>query len=216
MNLIFIAPPSAGKGTISFKLVENNGYQHLSTGDLLREEIKSGTDLGNDIKHLMDDGELVSDSIINELVKHKLESLHGSKFILDGFPRNVEQAAVLNDIFTSLNIDNYIVIYLGVDFDTLLDRVTGRKVCLNCKKIYNIHSDEFKPKVDNVCDDCGTELITRDDDTVETFTKRYNTYLKSTEPVLEYYKNKDKLVIIEVEKSSHEAYEKVLEILGEM
>ncbi len=213
MNLIFIAPPSAGKGTISARLVNDNNYYHISTGDLLREEIKKGTDLGLEIKSIIDKGNFVGDDLIIEMVQNKIKSLAGSYFILDGFPRNIEQAASLNDIFTTLMIDNYIVVSLKVSKEELEKRVTGRRICPQCGSTYNIFGDEYKPKVSGICDECNSNLITRADDSIETFNKRYDTYLEVTEPIINYYSNSDKLVVIECENSSDVAYEEILKVL---
>ena len=150
-NIIFIAPPAAGKGTVSEYLVKNYGYEHLSTGDLLRDEIKSGSELGNQINELITKGNLVNDELITELVSDKLKNLESGKpFILDGFPRTLPQALSLEEIFKKYNITNNIVIYLNIKEEQALKRVMGRVICSKCKKTYNLNNDNLKPKINDI------------------------------------------------------------------
>ena len=145
MNIIFIAPPAAGKGTLSDKLVTKYGYKHLSTGDLLRAEIKKENDLGKKIEEIISRGELVSDDIITELLKNELKSIEG-KFILDGYPRNIAQANTLNGIFSELNIENYVTIYLDLEEELAMKRALGRVICGGCGASYNTYFENFMPK----------------------------------------------------------------------
>ena len=197
-NIIFVAPPAAGKGTCSELLTKNFGYNHISTGDLLREARIKGDDLGKKVAELMDSGQLVSDDIVLELLQNKLNIMDKDQaFILDGYPRNILQANTLDDIFDKLSIKDYAVIYLRIDFDKALSRTLGRLICPKCKVGYNKDSASLKPKVDGICDNCGEALITRSDDNEETFKVRFNTYLENAKPILEYYESKGLLKVVD-------------------
>lgn len=185
-NIIFIAPPAAGKGTQSDLLVKKYDYVHISTGDLLREEVNKQTDLGIKISKLMQEGALVSNDVVTELLKKALENTD-KPFILDGYPRNVEQVNILNSILNMVNKSVDIVIYLDVPYDILLERVVGRLNCPKCSRSY--HRLFNKPILENVCDDCKIELVSRADDNEETFKNRHDTFLNSTKPVLDYYQD---------------------------
>lgn len=192
-NVIFLAPPSAGKGTFSSYLEEHFSYQHFSTGSILREKAKNN----EAIKKILESGEFVSDEIILPLVKDVLEHRDLSRpFILDGFPRTLQQAKKLDIILSGLEIVDVVVIFIDVKKDTLIDRVVGRKVCSKCYQSYNLNILEYKPKVVDVCDRCGHRLITRSDDNLESFQIRYQNYLESTNPIIAYYKEKGCLKVI--------------------
>ena len=213
MNIIFIAPPAAGKGTLSDKLVTKYGYKHLSTGDLLRAEIKKENDLGKKIEEIISRGELVSDDIITELLKNELKSIDG-KFILDGYPRNIAQANTLNGIFSELNIENYVTIYLDLEEELAMKRALGRVICGGCGASYNTYFENFMPKNEGICDKCGSELKHRSDDTEETFKVRFSTYVEKTSPVLDYYKNLGRLEVIDANVESDEVFKIIEEMLG--
>lgn len=213
MNIIFIAPPAAGKGTLSDKLVTKYGYKHLSTGDLLRAEIKKENDLGKKIEEIISRGELVSDEIITELLKNELKSIDG-KFILDGYPRNIAQANTLNGIFSELNIENYVTIYLDLEEELAMKRALGRVICGGCGASYNTYFENFMPNNEGICDKCGSELKHRSDDTEETFKVRFSTYVEKTSPVLDYYKNLGKLEVIDANIESDEVFKIIEEMLG--
>ena len=210
MNIIFIAPPAAGKGTLSDKLVTKYGYKHLSTGDLLRAEIKKENDLGKKIEEIISRGELVSDEIITELLKNELKSIDG-KFILDGYPRNSAQANTLNSIFNELNIKNYVTIYLDLEEELAMKRALGRVICGGCGASYNTYFENFMPKNEGICDKCGSELKHRSDDTEETFKVRFSTYVEKTSPVLDYYKDLNKLQVIDANVESDEVFKIIVE-----
>lgn len=213
-NIIFVAPPAAGKGTCSEKLTKNFGYNHISTGDLLREARIKGDDLGQKIAKLMDSGALVSDDIVLELLQNKLNEMDKNQaFILDGYPRNILQANTLDKIFNDLSINDYTVIYLNIDFDKALSRTLGRLICPKCKMGYNKDSASLKPKVDGICDNCGETLITRSDDNEETFKIRFDNYMKETEPLLKYYQDKNKLNIIDATKSIEEITKEIERVI---
>ena len=190
-NIIFIAPPASGKGTQSEKLVNKYGYLHISTGDLLREEIKSGSRLGEEIDNSIKQGMLVSDEIVSNLLKKTLNAAD-KPFILDGYPRSLKQVDTLNSILNEINKQIDIVIYLDVPYDELLNRVVGRLYCPNCSKTY--HKVFAKPSVDGLCDNCNTNLLSRSDDNEETFKKGFAMFIENCTPVIEYYRNKGILI----------------------
>lgn len=189
-NIIFIAPPAAGKGTQSDLLVEKYGYIHISTGDLLREEIAAGGELANEISSIIEAGKLVSDELVATLLTKRLSQddvkQHG--FILDGYPRNIAQAKTLEEILEEVQSSVDVVIYLELDEENAMKRALGRATCPKCKKGYNLYLEGFKPQVDGICDVCGTKLETRSDDNEETFKSRFQTYMDSTSPLLEFYR----------------------------
>lgn len=195
-NVIIIAAPAGGKGTISDMLKNKYGYEHISTGDLLREEANNNLDIAKAIA----DGKLVTDDVVFGLLSNKLKTIQGKQFILDGWPRNIEQNEMTIKLFQDLGINNYIVIYLDVDYNTSMMRSLGRVTCPKCGKSYNINFDKLKPKVDNICDDCGSLLSKRSDDNEETFKKRFDTYIEVTKPIVNYYKDMNKLIIVDARK----------------
>ena len=209
-NIIFIAPPAAGKGTQSNMLKEKFDYAHISTGDMLREAINSGSKLGMDVKNIIDKGELVSDDIIIKLVEEKLASLNGKPFILDGFPRTLNQAKSLDNIID----DNYVAIYLDLSEEEAVKRITGRLTC-SCGKSYNVNIDSLKPKVEGICDDCGNALIKRDDDNVDAFKVRFKTFLDNTNSLLDYYEEKNKLVKINVNREVLEIFNDISGVIND-
>lgn len=209
-NIIFIAPPAAGKGTQSNILKEKYDYAHISTGDMLREAINSGSKLGMDVKNIIDKGELVSDEIIIKLVAEKLASLKGKPFILDGFPRTLNQAIALEKIID----DNYVTIYLDLSEEEAISRITGRLTC-SCGKSYNINIDSLKPKIVSICDACGSNLIKRDDDNVDAFKIRFKTFLDNTEALLDYYNSKNKLVKIDVNREVSDIFNDISGVVND-
>lgn len=215
-NVIFIAPPAAGKGTISDYLVKNFDYVHLSTGDMLRNEVASGSLLGKEIDALISKGALVSDELIIKLVESKLKNeLFGKLFILDGFPRTLPQAEKLDEMLISMGVTNNVVIYLDVTLEEATKRAVGRIVCPKCSRSYNVYYKEASPLVEGICDDCGVALEKRSDDTEETFKKRYQTYLDSTSPIINYYKQKGILESINVMRTQNEVAKDILSVIND-
>lgn len=212
-NLILIAPPAAGKGTLSEQLVSACGYEHISTGDLLRTKQQDGSELGNKLKELLSTGKLVDDNIVTDLLKEKLKNISNS-FILDGYPRNIKQADILENLLLELNLNIDAVIYLNVDRETAMHRALGRITCLKCNKIYNKYNPIMQPKNDNLCDNCNIELVSRTDDNEESFKVRFDTYLENTKPLLSYYKNKGKLVVIDKIDTPNETFEEVKKVIS--
>lgn len=207
-NIIFIAPPAAGKGTQSAMLKDNYNYNHLSTGDMLREAISSGSELGLKVKNIIDHGELVSDDIMIDLIKNKLSSDSGKPFILDGFPRTLNQAISLDNMLD----DNYLVIYLDLSEEEATNRIVYRLTC-KCGKSYNLKTARLMPKIDGVCDVCGSELIKRDDDNLESFKVRYNSFLENTKPLVDYYEKKNKLKKIDVNRNVEDIFKDIVDVI---
>ena len=196
-SVIFIAPPAAGKGTQSSILMEQYGYIHISTGDMLREEISNNTSLGVKANEIMAKGGLVDDEIIIGMVENKLNSVKGKPFILDGFPRTLNQAKALDSLLAKLNIDDVKVIYIDLDLETALKRTLGRVTCTKCGASFNLNNPDCMPKVKGICDNCQGELVVRDDDNEESFRNRFETFINNTKPIVDYYKEHDNLAIIE-------------------
>ena len=208
-NIIFIAPPAAGKGTASELLVDKFGYEHISTGDMLREAIASGSELGSQIKNIMDQGQLVSDDIVIALLKEKLETIKGKPFILDGFPRTLPQAEELANIFAAENLDNYVAIFLDVTEELAMQRSLGRITCKDCGTIFHRYFENKKPKQEGICDHCGGELVGRTDDNEESFKNRFETYINNSKAVVDYYKDLGRLEVID---DNREAQESIVDI----
>jgi adenylate kinase len=194
-NLIFLGAPGAGKGTAATGLLEKERLVHISTGDILRAEIKNGTQLGKDAAGLMAKGKLVPDDIVAGMVKARLGQKDcDSGFILDGFPRTINQAKLLEDALNELGKTIDAVIYFDVTDEILLQRLTARISCKKCGKIYN---RLFLPPVkENICDDCDIELFQRPDDSLETAKDRLKVFYESTQPLINYYISKNLLTSI--------------------
>ena len=197
-NIIFIAPPAAGKGTMSELLIEKYGYIHISTGDILRGIAKSGTELGNKIATLLEGGKLISDDIVYDAVRERLRMPDlDNGYILDGFPRNLNQAEEYDKILREVNRDLGVVIYLDTPKEILEKRITGRRLCENCGSTYNVLTGVNTPSKDGKCDKCGGNLYQRSDDNSESFAVRYQEFIDKTYPLVEYYKKNNALVSID-------------------
>ena len=213
-NIIFLAPPAAGKGTLSEMLVEKYGYGHISTGDLLREEIKNGTEIGKQAESLMKEGKFVSDDVIVELISKRIEKDDCKDgYILDGFPRTKVQAEKYDELLNSLNKDLGVVIYIDIDKDMAMKRACSRITCSKCGKIYNKYSNEMRPKQEGICDDCGAPLTQRADDSEETFIKRFDEYMNKTMPLFDYYKEKGVLRKISAHESKFDTFDEAVKVL---
>lgn len=190
-SIIIIAPPAAGKGTQSKLLSHKYQIPHISTGDLLRDEVFNKTAIGKKIDAILKKGELVSDDIILNVLSHRIRNL--DHYILDGFPRNINQAKEYDKILNHLNKKIDSVIYIDLPHEQSKKRILSRLSCSNCGKVYNTSIEESRPKNENVCDDCKHALIKRNDDTEVIFEKRYEVYVEETKPLIEFYTKKNLL-----------------------
>ncbi|MBQ5668716.1 MAG: adenylate kinase [Peptococcaceae bacterium] len=200
MKIILMGPPGAGKGTQAEKLVDLYQIPHISTGDMFRKAQKDGTELGLKAKSYMDQGQLVPDEVTVGIVKERLAEADCKEgFLLDGFPRTVQQADALDTILAELDMALDCVVNIEVDKAFLVDRLTGRRVCRTCGATYHIANKA--PKVEGVCDKCGGELYQRGDDTIETVSNRLDVYAAQTAPLIDYYKSKGIMSSIDGSKS---------------
>lgn len=215
-NIILLAPPATGKGTLAKALKDMYGYEHISTGDMLREAVEKGDELGKKLDEIMKSGNLVSDDLIYQLLENRLKEINGKGYILDGFPRNVAQAEKYEEIATRINSDLAIVILMDIDKEELKIRCTGRRSCPKCGRIYNVYNPEIQPKDNKLCLDCDVEVIQREDDNIKTFERRYSTYLEKTQPLIDYYSNKNNLYKIYAGGKKEETLEKALALLNSL
>ena len=193
-NIMFIAPPSAGKGTQAELVVAKYNLPHISTGEILREISKEDSELGHYVAETLASGNLVKDEITYQLIEERLKKEDCQNgFIIDGFPRTLDQAIEYDKILAKLNYDVGNVILINIDAKTLEKRVTGRRICENCKTIFNINIESQAPEVESVCDACGGKLYQRSDDNLESFQNRYKTYQEKTEPIIEHYRKQNVL-----------------------
>jgi len=209
-NIILIAPPAAGKGTQSNLLCEKYNLVHISVGDLLRIELQKDGEISQYLKQQMESGNLVKDEIIIEIIKNRLNNVDCKNgFILDGFPRTIRQAEMLDKM--NIIINN--VFYINVDKETAKNRIVGRISCPKCGSVYNTEIEESIPKVSNVCDRCGSLLQKREDDNELVFENRYNTYVNETQPIIDFYKNKN--VLCEIKNlSKMETFNEIQKVLN--
>jgi adenylate kinase len=191
MRILFLGPPGAGKGTQCKNLSEKLKVPHLSSGDILRDAVSRGTDVGNSAKGYMDKGQLVPDNVLIDMFRDKLSSKEcANGFILDGFPRNLAQAQALDAMLTEIKQPLQVVLNLQVPDHLLMERITGRRTCPNkqCNAVYHIN---FKPsKTGKTCEKCGTELVQRSDDKEELVKDRLRVYNEQTAPLIDYYDKK--------------------------
>lgn len=211
-NIIFIAPPAAGKGTQSKLISAEYSIPHISTGDLLRDEINSNSPLGSRIISDMERGNLISDDIIVNLLRNRLSKVDcNNGYILDGYPRTVEQAKIYHDLLKELRKDIGLIIFLDIDKELALKRTLSRTICSACGSSYNLAVTELKPRIDGICDRCGHALCIRSDDNKETFPNRFDTYLRETNPLINYYNELGILRRIKIEEqdTAHDIFNKI-------
>lgn len=212
MRLVLLGPPGAGKGTQAAQITKRYNIPHISTGDIFRDNIKRGTDLGKKAKEYMDSGLLVPDDIVVSIVKDRLTKDDCKDgFLLDGFPRTVNQAHALDEALNemSLKLDN--VINIDVAKEELIARAIGRRICKGCGATYHI---EFNPPKENgKCDVCGEELYQRDDDTEETVARRIEVYMEQTKPLIDYYSKKGIIINVDGKQSIEGVFEDIVKSL---
>ncbi|MDC4163285.1 nucleoside monophosphate kinase [Mycoplasma bradburyae] len=212
IRLLFLGAPGTGKGTISSYLKENHNFFHISSGDLFRLYAKDeSSELGKEIKNCINNGIYVPDDLTNKTVKDFYnKNKDQEKIIFDGYPRTLNQCDYLNDVVQI----THAILLEPTDWEYIINRLSSRRSCPECKRIYNISSEEFKPKVDNQCDVCKIELLHRKDDDASVVKKRIEVYNEQTKPVIEYYKNKNLLYTIDANADLKELYELVLNIVN--
>ena len=216
-ELIFLGPPACGKGTQTNKLSEYLGFPHVDTGSLLRAEIAKESEEGKVAKSFIDKGQLVPAELVGKIIAKRLsEENCKNGYVLDGYPRSLEQAEMLEEINAEINKDEKVsfkAIYFDIDTQILIDRIVARQSCPKCGEIYN---KKFKPsKVENICDKCGTELKTRADDNEETAKARFDTYYRETAPLIKFYEDKGVLYKIDANGSIDEVWERLLNAVNQ-
>ncbi len=213
MKIIMLGAPGAGKGTQAKKIAEKYGIPHISTGDIFRANIKAGTDLGKKAKTYMDQGLLVPDELVVDLVVDRVQQEDcANGYVLDGFPRTIPQAEALDHALEALGQAMDYAINVEVPDENIVNRMSGRRACVGCGATYHI---VYAPtKAENVCDTCKGELILRDDDKPETVQKRLNVYHEQTQPLIDYYTEKNILVEVDGTVDINDVFRAIVDILG--
>lgn len=215
-SVILIAAPAAGKGTEAALLKEQYNMPHISTGDILREKAKEDSELGRDINYKISNGIFVSDELIIEILKERIQEEDcNNGYILDGFPRNVAQAEAYSLMLKELGKDLGLVIVLDIDKKLAASRIAGRISCPECKEVFNTNNAEMKPKTEGICDKCGAQLVKRADDNEETYMDRYNTYIEKTSPLIDFYEKQGVVYHVDANSGKEETHAQVVKILGE-
>lgn len=208
-NIVLYAPPAAGKGTECELLVKDFGYEVISIGQVLRNARNPETEVGRAIIETQDKGILTPDNIVAEALKAELDKLKGKNLVIEGYPRNIAQAKLLDTIF-----DNYIAININVERELAMKRTLGRVTCGNCNKLYNINFPDSTPKVEGICDVCGAKLELRSDDKEAAFNVRFDVYEENAPQILDFYKEKGILYIVDGSlgrDNTHKTIKKILE-----
>ena len=212
-RLVFLGPPGAGKGTQAVTVAQELGVPHVSTGDILRAAVKAGTPLGLEAAGFMDAGKLVPDDLVNRMVAERLSQPDCKKgFLLDGFPRTLVQGRALADTLKKLKIALHAVIYFDVPREELIRRLTGRRMCSKCGA--NFHVESLQPKVAGVCDKCGSALVQRVDDSLETVENRLEVYKTQTSDLIQHYRGQGILKEIHGSLSIDDVHRQLLAVLG--
>ena len=213
MKIIMLGAPGAGKGTQAKKIAEHYGIPHISTGDIFRANIKNGTDLGKKAKEYMDQGLLVPDELTCDLVMDRIQQddcVNG--FVLDGFPRTIPQAEALDAALEKIGQHMDYAIDVDVPDDNIVNRMSGRRACLDCGATYHVVS--LPPKTEGKCDHCGSDLVLREDDKPETVQKRLSVYHDQTQPLIDYYKKQGILKSVDGTQPMEAVFTAITDILG--
>lgn len=213
MKVIMLGAPGAGKGTQAKQIADKYNIPHISTGDIFRANIKNGTELGKKAKTYMDQGLLVPDELVVELVADRIQQDDCKNgFVLDGFPRTIPQAEALDTALENINEKMDYAIDVDVPDENIINRMSGRRACLSCGATYHIVS--IPTKVEGICDRCGNPVVLRDDDKPETVKKRLEVYHEQTQPLIDYYKKQDILRTVNGVQPMEEVFKAIVEILG--
>ena len=214
LNIVLMGPPGAGKGTQATRLIDAYGLPHISTGDMFRENIKNGTPLGLEAKAIIESGNLVPDEITCAMVKERLAREDcANGYLLDGFPRTIPQAEELVKIGKELGREVNLALDFTVPAEDLIERIAGRRVCPTCGASYHIKT--MRPKVDGICDRCGSEIVQRKDDNPDSFKVRLENYFESTAPIAEFYQNMGIYRAFDGTKSADEVFAELKAFLEE-
>jgi adenylate kinase len=212
MRLILLGPPGAGKGTQSKRLAGELGVPHISTGDILRQNVKEKTSLGKQAKDFMDQGLLVPDELVAKMLMERFAGTDVKKgFILDGYPRNINQAKTLDEMLKKINLDIDLVVYLDTSESVIIQRLTGRLVCSNCQA--NFHIKNMPPKIKGICDNCGGKLYQRTDDKEETVRQRLEVYKKEVASLIQYYEVRQKLSRLSADEEADIVLHKIINLV---
>lgn len=214
MKIIMLGAPGAGKGTQAKMIADKYQIPHISTGDIFRSNIKSGTELGMEAKKYMDQGQLVPDELTVKILLDRVASEDCKNgYVLDGFPRTIPQATVLENALKDLNESIDFAIDVAVADEVIINRMSGRRACVACGATYHIVN--IPPAVDGICDRCNSELILRDDDQEETVKNRLKVYHDQTQPLIDFYTQRNVLHAVDGTLALNEVFDKIIEILGE-
>lgn len=213
MKIIMLGAPGAGKGTQAIMIAEKYGIPHISTGDMFRANIKNNTPLGQEAKKYMDEGKLVPDELTVKILLDRVAKDDCSKgYVLDGFPRTIPQAEVLEDALKKLNDSIDYAINVDVPDENIVKRMGGRRACLKCGATY--HIEHVPPKKEGICDNCGEALVLRDDDKPETVQKRLNVYHEQTQPLIDFYAERNVLKTVDGTQDMNDVFGSIVSILG--
>ena len=212
--ILFVAPPAAGKGTQSEMISKKYKIPHISVGAMLRKEVAEKTEIGKKIDKILKEGYLIDDKLTIKIVEKRTNKQDCNKgYILDGFPRSLNQVNLYEELLKKTNKKINYVFYLKIDKEIAYKRIEGRLTCNDCHLIYNINDENMKPLIENKCDHCGQPLVKRNDDSLETFETRLKTYLTLTKPLLNYYKNKGILYEIDSNDTKENIFNKIVTII---
>ena len=213
MKIIMLGAPGAGKGTQAKMIAEKYHLPHVSTGDIFRANLKQGTELGKKAKEYMDKGALVPDELTVEILLDRVaQDDCKNGYVLDGFPRTIPQAEALDNALTARGEKIDFAVNVEVPDENIINRMSGRRACLTCGATY--HTEFIKPKVEGICDNCGSTLVLRDDDKPETVKKRLDVYHDQTQPLIDYYSGKNVLAEVDGTKIMDDVFADIVKVLG--